>query len=181
MPIRFQLRAATPADIPVLQGLIARSGVALSAGFYTPEQAQAVTREVFGVDSQLIRDGTYFVIEDPTRIVACGGWSKRSTPYGGDQHKAAPDRLLDPAAEAAKIRAFFVDPDMARQGLGSMLMRHCTAQALAAGFTSLELTATMPGVPLYTAHDFAPVHTLSLSLAGGQVMLPLMLMRKTIG
>lgn len=181
MPIRFQLRAASAADIPVLQSLIARSGVALSAGFYTPEQAQAVTREVFGVDSQLIRDGTYFAIEDATRIVACGGWSKRSTPYGGDQHKAAPDRLLDPTTESAKIRAFFVDPEMARRGLGSMLMRHCTAQALAAGFTSLELTATLPGVPLYTAHGFVAVHTLSLSLEGGQVALPLVLMRKRIG
>lgn len=184
MAIRFNLRAATAADIPELQRLIARSGVALSAGFYTPEQAQAVTREVFGVDSQLIRDGTYFTIvaiEDAMRIVACGGWSKRSTAYGGDQHKAAPDRLLDPAAEPAKIRAFFVDPDMARRGLGSMLMRHCTAQAMAAGFTTLELTATMPGVPLYTAHGFAPVRALNLSLEGGQVALPLVLMRKTIG
>ena len=180
MRIYFNIRAATVADIPVLQTLIERSGVKLSAGFYTPEQAHGLTREVFGVDTQLIRDGTYFAIEDDTRIVACGGWSKRSTPYGGDKHKAAPDRLLDPATEPAKIRAFFVDPGMERQGLGSMLMQHCTGHALAAGFTSLELTATMPGVPLYTAHGFVPVHDLSLSLAGGQVAVPLMLMRKTI-
>ncbi|MET0580402.1 MAG: hypothetical protein ABWZ08_00330, partial [Pseudoxanthomonas sp.] len=91
MRTKFKIRAATAADIPVLQKLIERSGIALSAGFYTPEQAHAVTREVFGVDTQLIRDGTYFAIEDETRIVACGGWSKRSTPYGGDKHKAAPD------------------------------------------------------------------------------------------
>jgi GNAT superfamily N-acetyltransferase len=181
MPPSFKIRAATASDIPTLQGLIKRSGIGLSAGFYTPEQAQAITRDVFGVDTQLIEDGTYFAIEDETRIVACGGWSKRSTAYGGDQHKAAPDRLLDPATEAAKIRAFFVDPGMARQGLGSMLMRHCTEQALAAGFTSLELTATMPGVPLYTAHGFVPVHDLSLSLGGGQVAVPLTLMRKAIG
>jgi GNAT superfamily N-acetyltransferase len=181
MRIHFKIRAATEADIPVLQTLIERSGVKLSAGFYTLEQAQALTREVFGVDTQLIRDGTYFAIEDDTRIVACGGWSKRSTPYGGDQHKAAPDRLLDPATEPAKIRAFFVDPGMERQGLGSMLMQHCTGHALAAGFTSLELTATMPGVPLYTAHGFVPVHDLSLSLSGGQVTVPLTLMRKAIG
>jgi len=177
----FKIRAADAADIPALQALIERSGIGLSAGFYTPEQAQAITREVFGVDTQLIEDGTYFAIDDDTRIVACGGWSKRSTPYGGDQHKAVPDRLLDPATEAAKIRAFFVDPGMARQGLGSMLMRHCTGQALAAGFTSLELTATMPGVPLYTAHGFVPVHDLSLALAGGQVAVALTLMRKRIG
>ncbi|WP_307172291.1 GNAT family N-acetyltransferase [Massilia sp. 9096] len=177
----FSLRAATTADIPALQALIARSGIGLSNGFYTPEQAQAITREVFGVDSQLIEDGTYFAIEADARIVACGGWSKRSTAFGGDQHKSAPDRLLDPALDAARIRAFFVDPGMARQGLGSMLMRHCSAQALAAGFTVLELTATMPGVPLYTAHGFAPVHGVNLSLADGRVAVPLTLMRKTIG
>lgn len=177
----FKIRAASAADIPELQKLIERSGIGLSAGFYTPEQAHAVTREVFGVDSQLIRDGTYFAIEDDGRIVACGGWSKRSTPYGGDKHKAEPDRLLDPTTEPAKIRAFFVDPGMARMGLGSMLMRHCTGHALAAGFTSLELTATMPGVPLYTAHGFVPVRDMSLSLTGGKVMVPVTLMRKAIG
>jgi GNAT superfamily N-acetyltransferase len=177
----FAIRPATAADIPLLQKLIERSGIGLSVGFYTPEQAQAVTREVFGVDTQLVEDGTYFAIEDGERIVACGGWSKRSTPYGGDKHKAAPDRLLDPATEAAKIRAFFVDPGMERRGLGSMLMAHCSAHALAAGFTSLELTATMPGVPLYAAHGFAPVHDLSLSLGGGTVAVPLTLMRKAIG
>ena len=182
MKTHFKIRAATDADLPLLQKLIARSGVELSSGFYTPEQAQAITREVFGVDTQLVRDGTYFVIEDDdVRIVACGGWSMRSTPYGGDQHKAAADRLLDPTDEAAKIRAFFVDPDMARRGLGSMLMRHCTEQALAAGFSALELTATMPGVPLYKAHGFVPVHDLSLSLKNGNVVVPLTLMRKMIG
>lgn len=180
MRTSFKIRAATTADIPALQALIRRSGIGLSTGFYTPEQADAITREVFGVDTQLIQDGTYFAIEDDTRIVACGGWSKRSTAYGGDQHKAAPDRLLDPITEPAKIRAFFVDPGMARQGLGSMLMQHCTEHALAAGFTALELTATMPGVPLYTAHGFAPVHDLSLSLGSGQVAVPLMLMRKAL-
>lgn len=181
MPTSFTIRAATAADIPALQQLIARSGIGLAAGFYTPEQAHAITHEVFGVDTQLIEDGTYFAIEDATRIVACGGWSKRSTPYGGDMHKVAPDRLLDPATEAAKIRAFFVDPDMARRGLGSMLMQHCTTCARAAGFTALELTATMPGVPLYTAHGFAPVHDLHLALGDGRIGVPLTLMRKAIG
>jgi GNAT superfamily N-acetyltransferase len=181
MKTQFNIRAATAADIPVLQKLIERSGIGLSAGFYTPEQAHALTHELFGVDTQLIQDGTYFAIEVDTRIVACGGWSKRSTPYGGDQHKVAADRLLDPATESAKIRAFFVDPGMERKGLGSMLMQHCAEHALTAGFTSLELTATMPGVPLYQAHGFVPVHDLHLSLAGGQVAVPLTLMRKTIG
>lgn len=180
MRTRFKIRAATAADIPVLQALIERSGIELSAGFYTTEQARAITREVFGVDTQLIRDGTYFAIEEKGRIVACGGWSKRSTPYGGDQHKVAPDRLLDPAGEPAKIRAFFVDPGMERLGLGSMLMQHCTGHARLAGFASLELTATMPGVPLYTAHGFVPVHDLSLALECGQVAVPMRVMRKAI-
>lgn len=176
----FDIRTATADDIPALQALIARSGIGLSVGFYTPEQAAAVTSEVFGVDTQLVIDGTYFAIEDGQRIVACGGWGKRSTGYGGDKHKSEPDRLLDPATESARIRAFFVDPGMERQGLGSMLMRHCTEQALAAGFTSLELTATMPGVPLYVAHGFAPVQELSLPLCGGKVPVPLTLMRKQL-
>lgn len=180
MRTRCTIRPATLADIPALQALIERSGIGLSNGFYTPEQAHAITREVFGVDTQLVRDGTYFAVEDDGRIVACGGWSRHSTAYGGDRHKAAPDRLLDPATEAARIRAFFVDPGMARRGLGSMLMRHCTEGALTAGFTSLELTATMPGVPLYAAHGFAPVHDVHLSLADGRVTVPLTLMRKTI-
>jgi hypothetical protein len=98
----FKIRAATAADIPVLQTLIERSGVKLSAGFYTLEQAQAVTREVFGVDTQLIRDGTCFAIEDDACIVACGGWSKRSTPYGGDKH-GTPGSWFD--AHAALHRA----------------------------------------------------------------------------
>jgi GNAT superfamily N-acetyltransferase len=180
MRTSFKIRTATAADIPVLQKLIERSGIGLSAGFYTPEQAHAITREVFGVDTQLIQDSTYFAVENETHIVACGGWSKRSTPFGGDKHKTGPDRLLDPTTEPAKIRAFFVDPGMDRLGLGSMLMQHCTDHALSAGFTSLELTATMPGVPLYRAHGFVPVQDLSLSLAGGRVAVPLVLMRKAI-
>lgn len=178
---QFAIRTALAADIPAMQALIERSGIGLSVGFYTPEQAQAVTREVFGVDTQLVADETYFVIEDGARIVACGGWGKRSTPFGGDKSKTEPDRLLDPATEAARIRAFFVDPGMERQGLGTMLMDHCTEQARAAGFAMLELTATMPGVPLYLAHGFVAQHTFELPLGGGKVPVPLTLMRKPTG
>lgn len=180
MQTSFKIRAADAADIPELQALIKRSGIGLSAGFYTPEQAHAITRDVYGVDTQLLQDGTYFAIEDATRIVACGGWSKRSKAFGGDQHEGAADRLLDPATEPAKIRAFFVDPDMKRLGLGSLLLQHCTVHAAEAGFSALELTATMPGVPLYTAHGFEPVHDISLSLGAEQVAVPLTLMRKTL-
>jgi GNAT superfamily N-acetyltransferase len=161
----FLLRPALEVDVPVLRALIERSAAALSVGFYTQQQTDSVTREVFGVDSQLVADGTYYVIETDGAIVACGGWGKRSTSFGGDQAKSAPERLLDPATEAAKIRAFFVDPEWARRGLGSMLMTHCAAQAAAAGFGMLELVSTMPGEPLYRALGFTEVERFDLMLA----------------
>ncbi|HEV7814968.1 MAG TPA: GNAT family N-acetyltransferase [Janthinobacterium sp.] len=175
-----RLRLALPADVAVMEALIARSGIELSAGFYTPEQAEAVTRFVFGVDSQLVADGTYFLIEQDGEVVACGGWSKRNTLFGGDQTKSGPDPLLDPAREAARIRAFFVAPHMARRGLGRQLMRHCSAQAALAGFRTLELAATMPGVPLYLASGFAVVEEFELNLPGN-VAVPLSRMRRSIG
>jgi GNAT superfamily N-acetyltransferase len=162
-----------------MQALIRRSGIGLATGFYTPEQAAAITHEVFGVDSQLVRDATYFVIEDGGAIVACGGWGKRSTLHGGDQAKRAPDRLLDPATEPARIRAFFVEPAMARRGLGTMLMTHCEARAREAGFKQLELMATLPGEPLYRALGFVECERCELSLAGG-VQVPLVRMRRAL-
>jgi GNAT superfamily N-acetyltransferase len=173
------VRHATPADIPAMEALIARSGIELSAGFYTPEQAQAVTRHVFGVDTQLVADQTYFVIENNGELLACGGWSKRSTLFGADRTKKGADPLLDPLNEAARIRAFFVDPSAARQGLGRLLLQHCTDAAAAGGFHTLELAATMPGVPLYTACGFEIVEPIEITLPGG-VQVPLARMRKTL-
>jgi GNAT superfamily N-acetyltransferase len=175
----FSIRPGLPADVPALSELIERSARALSDGFYTQQQIESVTREVFGVDSQLIADGTYFVIEADGIPVACGGWGKRSTMCGGDQAKSAPERLLDPATEAARIRAFFVDPAWARRGLASMLMRHCAAQCTAAGFSVLELVSTMPGVPLYRVLGFAEVNQYDLELEQG-VRVPVVLMRRLI-
>ncbi|MYN09178.1 GNAT family N-acetyltransferase [Pseudoduganella aquatica] len=173
------LRAARMDDVPRMEELIARSGIALSEGFYTPEQAQAVTRHVFGVDTQLVEDGTYFIIERDGQLLACGGWSKRATLFGADRTKTGPDRLLDPATEAGRIRAFFVAPSAARQGLGSMLMAHCQQEAAAQGFRTLELAATMPGVPLYLASGFEVTEPFELPLPGG-VNVPLARMRKRI-
>lgn len=167
-------------DVPQMEALIALSGVALSAGFYTPEQAQAVTALVFGVDTQLIEDGSYFIIERDGDALACGGWSKRATLFGADRTKTGPDRLLDPALEAGRIRAFFVAPSAARQGWGSMLMEHCQKEAAAAGFRTLELAATMPGVPLYLASGFEVIEPFEIALPGG-VNVPLARMRKQIG
>ena len=141
----FTIRLARMSDKPLLDALIVRSGIGLADGFYTPREAEAITREVFGDDSALVEDGTYFAIEEGGVIVACGGWSRRATDFGGDGAKHGNDRLLDPATEPARIRAFFVDPAMARRGLGSMLLRHCMEAAAQAGFTSVELVSTMPG------------------------------------
>ena len=176
----FIIRLAYASDKPQLQELIRKSGIGLSAGFYTDEQAAAITREVFGVDSALVADGTYFAIESGDTIVACGGWSKRATDFGGDQAKSGDDRLLDPSSEPARIRAFFVDPDFARQGLGSMLLEHCTKAAARAGFRALELVSTMPGEPLYLAYGFTPLERIALPLSDG-VTVALTRMRKDIG
>jgi GNAT superfamily N-acetyltransferase len=163
-----------------MEALIRRSGIELSKGFYTAQQAQAVTRHVFGVDTQLVEDGTYFVVERDGLLLACGGWSKRATLYGGDRHKRGPDPLLDPATQPARIRAFFVDPSSPRQGLGRLLMEHCEREAKAAGFRTMELAATLPGVPLYRACGFAEVEPMSLALPDS-VEVPLSKMRKQIG
>jgi GNAT superfamily N-acetyltransferase len=171
-----ELRPARHADIPDLQALIALSGRALSVGFYTPEQADAITRHVFGVDTQLIDDQTYFAIEHDNRIVACGGWSKRRTLFGGDQAKTGSDPLLDPATEPARIRAFFVDPVMARRGLGRLLMEACIAASRQAGYRALELVATLPGEPLYLASGFAVLERFELDLPGN-VRVPVSRMR----
>ncbi len=162
-----ELRTAQHADVPALQELIALSGRALSIGYYSPSQAAAITRYVFGVDSQLIEDQTYFVIECDGRIVACGGWSQRRTLFGGDKTKKGPDPLLDPATESARIRAFFVDPSMARRGMGRKLMDACVAASRSAGFNALELVATLPGEPLYLASGFAVLDRFELELPGG--------------
>ena len=174
-----QLRVAQPEDIPAMEALIARSGIELSKGFYTDEQAQAVTKHVFGVDTQLVKDQTYFVIEQNGKIVACGGWSKRATLFGADRTKADADPLLDPATQAARIRAFFVSPDTPRQGLGRMLLDHCAAKAAEGGFHTLELAGTMPGVPLYLACGFHVVEDFEITLPG-EVKVPLSRMRKEI-
>ena len=162
-----ELRLAKHADIPALQDLIALSGRELSVGYYSPAQADAITRYVFGVDTQLIHDQTYFAIEYGNRIVACGGWSKRRTLFGGDQTKHGPDPLLDLATESARIRAFFVHPSMARRGLGRQLMGACVSAAKQAGFNSLELASTMPGEPLYLASGFTVLERFELDLPGG--------------
>ena len=148
------LRNATTADIASLNELIARSARALSTGEYRPEQIEGALRGAFGVDSQLLLDGTYFVIEERGRIVGCGGWSFRATLFGGDARAGRDASVLDPKTQAAKIRAFFVDPGHARRGIGSLLLDHCEQQACAHGYTRVELMATLPGVKFYAARGY---------------------------
>jgi GNAT superfamily N-acetyltransferase len=162
-----RVRVATEADLPAIRALIPSSVRGLSVGFYTPDQVESSIRYVFGPDTQLIADGTYFVAVDGDAVVGCGGWSARRTLYGGDQAKDADDPRLDPATEPARIRAFFVHPDHARRGIASAIYDACVAAARAAGFRALELMATLPGVPLYRAFGFHPVEPVEDTLPDG--------------
>lgn len=173
------IRPANAAEIPQLEQLIARSVRALSQGFYTPSQIESALRYVFGVDTQLVADETYFVVEVAGELAACGGWSKRKTLYGGDQHKSGADNLLNPATDAARIRAFFVDPAFARRGIGRRLIDACEQAARAAGFTKLELGATLPGVPLYEAVGYHQIEALNVPMPDGET-LPIVRMEKQL-
>lgn len=175
----IELRLATPEDVPSLAALIDVSVRGLSAGHYSARQIDSALRYVFGPDTQLIADGTYYVAEGGEAMVAAGGWSRRRTLYGGDQMKQGADPLLDPAREPARIRAFYVHPGWARQGLGRRLLERCESDAAAAGFQTLELMSTLPGEPLYRALGFQEVERLTADLPDG-VGLPVVRMRRDI-
>jgi GNAT superfamily N-acetyltransferase len=148
------LREARLEDVPILADLITRSARALGRADYSEAQIEGALGAAWGVDSQLVSDRTYFVIESPGGVLACGGWSKRKTLFGGDRIANRAPELLDPAREAARIRAFFVDPQHARQGFGRTLLQHCEEELRAAGFKAAELVATLPGLRLYRAFGY---------------------------
>jgi GNAT superfamily N-acetyltransferase len=173
------IRLATPQDVPALRELIPVSARALSRGFYTDAETESAIRHVFGPDSRLIADGTYFVAEEEGVLAGCGGWSRRRTLYGGDQTKSGDEPLLDPASEPAKVRAFFVHPDFARRGVGSRILDACLSAARAAGFRTVELAATLPGVPFYAARGFVERERLSAPMADGRG-LPIVRMEREI-
>ena len=165
------LRPATRADVPRLCALIDRSVRALGVGFYTPAQIESALKYVFGPDTRLIDDGTYFVIESAAgELIAAGGWSRRRTVYGGDVMKAGDDPLIDPATDPARVRAFYVHPDWARRGLARQLFERCAAEAARAGFRALELAATLPGEPLYRALGFVALERTVPELPDGEVL-----------
>ncbi len=186
------IRLAEDCDVPALRQLIEMSVRQLQAGDYSPVQLERALQAVYGVDTQLIADRTYFVAEErpdksqtgetaaaaPT-IVGCGGWSRRRTLYGGDQFAAREDSLLDPARDAAKIRAFFVHPRWARRGIGGMILQACEAAAVGQGFHRLEMGATLTGVPFYRAKGYMELERVEAQLGEG-LTLPIVRMGKEL-
>jgi GNAT superfamily N-acetyltransferase len=162
-----QLRHATVDDKPELMELIARSARELSANDYTPAQIEGALRGAFGVDTQLILDRTYFVAEADGKLVACGGWSKRRTLFGSDARSGRDAAELDPAVDAAKIRAFFVDPAYARRGLGSAILERCESEARACGFRRYEMMATLPGARLYSKYGYSGAERIQYEVQPG--------------
>jgi GNAT superfamily N-acetyltransferase len=177
----IRMRIATPVDVPALRALIEESVRGLQAQDYTQEQMEGALKTVFGVDSQLIADGTYFVAEAGADhvIAGCGGWSKRKTLFGGDQWTERRDDLLDPARDAAKIRALFVHPAWARRGIGDLILKTCEEAAMAAGFRRFEMGATLTGVKLFSARGYVAMEKIEIALGNGAT-LPVVRMTKSL-
>lgn len=152
----FVIRKAEVGDISQIENLIAASVRGLSRDVYDNRQIELSIRTVFGVDTELINDGTYFVVESSNgELAGCGGWSKRKTLYGASVYESSRNsELLDPKVDAAKIRAFFIHPEFARRGVGTLILEHCEREALSAGFKSAEMMATLPGVKLYEVRGY---------------------------
>jgi GNAT superfamily N-acetyltransferase len=165
-----RVRPATRADIPRLSQVIERSVRELQRHDYTELQIEGALESIFGVDTTLIDDGTYLVVESESEVVACGGWSKRKTLFGGDRWTHRENDVLDPAVDAAKIRAFFVHPDWARRGLGTHLLESCENAARAAGFRRFEMGATLTGVQLYERRGYKEVDRTLVPLANGETV-----------
>ena len=182
MPVDVSTRLAIPADVPVLRNLIEISVRKLQAHDYSPIQMEAALRTVFGVDSQLIEDGTYFVAEAAHAetkpvIAGCGGWSKRKTLYGGDRWRDRHDELLEPGRDAAKVRAFFIHPDWARCGIGSIILNACENAARKAGFTRFEMGATLTGEKFFRERGYVAQERIEIPLEDG-ITLPIVHMLK---
>lgn len=173
------LRPATVEDVAALRALIARSARVLGLPFYSASQIEGALSAILGVDTQLIRDGTYIVAHDGESIAGCGGWSFRRTLFGGDAIAGKDDDLLDPRSEPARIRAFFVDPAFARRGIATAIAQHSESAAAAHGFRTAELAATLPGVPLYRALGYSDGEAFEAPLPDGS-QLRLLRMRKSL-
>jgi GNAT superfamily N-acetyltransferase len=176
--VTYRCRVATEVDIPALTVLMALAIDRLQHGFLTPEQIDA-SRALMGLDSQLIRDGTYFVVERDGQPAGCGGWSWRATLYGAD-HTAGRDAApIDPARDAARVRAMYTHPDHVRRGVGRLILSCCEQAAAAAGFRRIEMMATLAGVPLYRACGYVELEPTAVTPPGG-VPVPLVRMGKVL-
>jgi N-acetylglutamate synthase-like GNAT family acetyltransferase len=173
----FSMRLAREDDIQTLEVLIPLSVRALQAPFYSSEQMEAALGPVFGVDRQLIRDGTYFIVEHAGQVVGCGGWSRRRAVFGGDSARPAEDDALDQAQDPARIRAFFVHPDWARRGIGRLILSACESAICSAGFREAVLVATLAGEPLYASFGYTVAERYEVPLSGG-LTLPVVRMAK---
>jgi N-acetylglutamate synthase-like GNAT family acetyltransferase len=162
-----RLRLAELDDVPALEALIEEAVMVLQAAEYSEAERRGALGTVFGVDRALIRDHTYFVAESDGIVVGCGGWSRRQALFGSDAIAGDHDEELDPARDAARIRAFFVRPGWTRRGIGGQILAACEAAAIAAGFTRFELAATLTGVPLYLAYGYRPAERHAVPLADG--------------
>jgi GNAT superfamily N-acetyltransferase len=172
------IRLATSEDIPALRILMDRAISGLMNDVLTPQQVEA-SFDIMGMDTQLIADGTYFVVELDGQIAGCGGWSRRATLFGGDQTDGRDAALLDPARDAARIRAMYTDPDFVRRGVGRTILDWCEIAARAEGFSRAEMAATMAGEPLYRACGYGVIEPFDgVSKAG--VRVPLLRMGKPI-
>jgi len=167
----MNLRQATPEDIPAIETLMRSSVRGLSGGFYNDAETDGAESYITKPDPDVISDGTFYVIEDGARLIACGGWSRRKKLFAGpSDQEALSSEYLDPDNDPAKIRAFFIDPNFARQGLGRRLYEACREAAIDAGFKSFELAATLPGVPFYRSLGFAKIEPIDAILPDGSIL-----------
>jgi GNAT superfamily N-acetyltransferase len=175
----FTDRIATLDDLEALHVLMGRAIAQLQSDYLSPEQVVA-SAKVMGLDTQLVRDGTYFIIERDGHMAGCGGWSFRATLYGGDDSVVAREPArLDPATDAAKVRAMYTDPDFVRQGIGARILALCEEAARRAGFKRVELMGTAAGVPLYSAQGYLPSAEQEFARVG-DVAIPLLRMEKAL-
>jgi GNAT superfamily N-acetyltransferase len=174
----LKLRSATRADLPELAVLMDAAIGRLMDDFLTPQQVEG-SRETMGIDTQLIDDGTYFVVEDDGLIVGCGGWSRRATLYGGNHSGGRDDSLLDPKKDAARVRAMYTHPDHVRRGIGRMVIQAAEDAARAEGFTRTTLGATLAGVPLYETCGYTEIDRHEKHAANGAII-PLLVMVKDL-
>ena len=170
------LRVATEADIPALRALMNAAIGELLKPFLTPEQI-AASHAVMGLDTQLIEDGTYFVVEQEETIAGCGGWSRRATLFGGDHSAGRDASHLDPAKDAARVRAMYTHPAFARRGIGRMILNACERAAAGEGFSRVELAATAGGEPLYRACGYTEISRFQTGPGG---LVPIAVMGKAI-